>query len=274
MDEKEEALFTDKYMLQEALKGMLERLEGQTDIDSYDMMALEPNVDATLFAGNQTRVRICFLIQVVAPFFVGAHIISLVVAPDEDDKDQSIQWANLCQVDKGWHQWMTKIMNKAVGMSLLLYMFNYLEGKSYAWDAKPTQDLLLQGKIFSFLEEPQWCGIGQLANGLALCWSGLVSIAVIYYSETPLDIVLNSLALFFLIEIDDQLLDKYDYERNLETFKQKLDVVSTGGANDDTENVSLISYPHFARPLTFVTSCISTVKLLVLASTIFIAVCK
>lgn len=36
----------------------------------------------------------------------------------------------------------------------------------------------------------------------------------VFYSETALDVILNSLALFFILDIDDQLVDKYDQERN------------------------------------------------------------
>ena len=48
-------------------------------------------------------------------------------------------------------------------------------------------------------------GAGLLVNGFSLVWSGLVSIIIIYEAESAVDIVLNALALFFIVDIDNDI---------------------------------------------------------------------
>ena len=50
-----------------------------------------------------------------------------------------------------------------------------------------------------------WLGAGLLVNGFSLVWSGLVSIIIIYEAESAVDIVLNALALFFIVDIDNDI---------------------------------------------------------------------
>jgi hypothetical protein len=49
-------------------------------------------------------------------------------------------------------------------------------------------------------------GIGIVVNGISLIWSGLVSVIIIYAAENAVDIILNALALFFIQEIDNDIM--------------------------------------------------------------------
>ena len=44
------------------------------------------------------------------------------------------------------------------------------------------------------------------------------SFVVIYVSESAFDVVLNAVALFFVVEMDDLMIDDYDYTRVVEFF--------------------------------------------------------
>ena len=52
----------------------------------------------------------------------------------------------------------------------------------------------------------KWLGIGIVVNGISLIWSGLVSVIIIYAAENAVDIILNALALFFIQQIDNEIM--------------------------------------------------------------------
>ena len=59
---------------------------------------------------------------------------------------------------------------------------------------------------------PHWILFGGWVNVYALSISVLSSYCVIFASETMLDVFLNSVALFFVIEVDDFMLDSGDFD--------------------------------------------------------------
>ena len=157
-------------------------------------------------------------------------------------------------------------------MMLLLYMYNFLESKHYTWGDGPTVQMLQRGTIFPerlMSGSPLWFGLGAVINAISLIWSGLVSVIVVFYSETALDVILNSLALFFIFDIDDQLVDKYDYERNKNTFETLLKDVKA-----DLSLTAVRPYRSFKRTVPAVDRLVTLMKLFVLVSVPFMAVCK
>ena len=82
-------------------------------------------------------------------------------------------------------------------------MYAFIEKQFQEWETKHLWALLRGGETFYLVQQPIWIGIGMVANAISLMFFGLVSVVVTYSAETPLDIVLNSLALFFLIQIDN-----------------------------------------------------------------------
>ena len=109
------------------------------------------------------------------------------------------------------------------GINLLLYMYNYLVAKQSEWKGKTTFAMFTRefecrfkvGDDIKRIPIPSfpgrtfisggWLGAGLLVNGFSLVWSGLVSIIIIYEAESAVDIVLNALALFFIVDIDNDI---------------------------------------------------------------------
>lgn len=159
------------------------------------------------------QALLCMVVQAVIPLLVGIHtVMEVVTDEDQSFKDQSIfvieslEWENVCL---GYMEWdVGSILIKVVASVLLIYMFNYLETKQKIWQDKATFRMLVGEPDFcvpaAFISH-NWSGVGLLMNGLALIWSGLVSIVIIYSAETAVDIVLNSLALFFVVDIDNDI---------------------------------------------------------------------
>eukprot|EP01084_Bolivina_argentea_P148243 259211_1 len=59
----------------------------------------------------------------------------------------------------------------------------------------------------------KWIYLGFYVNFFSLFIAIYGSYFVIYISESTFDIVLNSVAIFFVVEIDDLMIDGYDYKR-------------------------------------------------------------
>merc|ERR1719317_163965 len=71
------------------------------------------------------------------------------------------------------------------------------------WDAADCPPFIKRGWVF----------FGMYTNVLCAMMSIYASYIVIYRGEEILDLVLNSVALFFVIEVDDFMLNKMDYRR-------------------------------------------------------------
>lgn len=57
-----------------------------------------------------------------------------------------------------------------------------------------------------------WVAVGFITNFLVLTLSWFCSVIIIYLSPTLLELVLNSLAVQFLISLDDEIISSYDYD--------------------------------------------------------------
>ena len=131
---------------------------------------------------------------------------------------ESIEWDNVCRGRMEWDP--ANILTKVVGSILLLYMYNYLVAKQAEWNGKPTFTMLtreINNDMSPTLPDRRfisagWLGAGLTVNGFSLVWSGLVSIIIIYEAESAVDIVLNALALFFIVDIDNDIVSPDEKE--------------------------------------------------------------
>ena len=99
----------------------------------------------------------------------------------------------------------------------------------YKLGAKPTTNMLYHDIGFTFVEKPNYIAVGVMANAFAVVWAAIGTVILTYISDTPLEIILNSVALFFLVDLDDALVDRYDYQRNARTFRTALQTFEDGG---------------------------------------------
>eukprot|EP01084_Bolivina_argentea_P144843 254032_1 len=67
-----------------------------------------------------------------------------------------------------------------------------------------------------------WIYIGLYSNFMALFIAFYGSYLVIYFSETSFDVVFNCVAIFFALEIDDFLVDHWDYDLMKEWFDNRI----------------------------------------------------
>lgn len=188
------------------------RLEGAEGVDIFDLMALEPNVGSWLdLTSNRARALICGLVQLIVPIAVAVYLSSRALT---SNRMGYLELRALCKFNQGWEDPLYKVLNKLVGFVMLIYVHAFINSKKYFWEHKPMNYLLEhQESIFQFICLPIWCAAGLMINTFVLAVIGLVSIIVVYLAEEPLELVLNSLALFFLADIDNYIVDAFDFDR-------------------------------------------------------------
>jgi len=64
-----------------------------------------------------------------------------------------------------------------------------------------------------FFVDTTWVNIGYIINSFALFVALYLSYFIIFFSESTFDVILNSVAVFFILEIDDLMITDTKYER-------------------------------------------------------------
>lgn len=146
-----------------------------------------------------------------------------------------------------------------------------MHSQRYLMQQKPARVLLKDSLAFHprIMPEAKWSVLGVVFNILSLSICGAVSIIVIYVTEEPLEIVLNALAIFFLLEVDNILVDKPDFKAN----KPKLQ----GCLERSDDDPSLPVVVHFNRFLYSVRAAevfSGLVLRMLLVSPVYVLVCK
>lgn len=116
---------------------------------------------------------------------------------------------------------------------------------------------------------PRWLFVGLYVNYFSLMGAILGSFIVIYVSESALDVVLNAVALFFVVEMDDLMIDEYDYERIVDFFKDTYDPKQYPTAYEDTKCESICIKSGGCT----VIICVLVAMLGALAAPFYMAIC-
>ena len=127
---------------------------------------------------------------------------------------------NVCQGDGDWD---VRTIATIATFYISLTMGSMMEGIDtqglYEFDVS-------QGtKVIPPFISPRWIIIGVYVNYLSLLGAILGSIIVIYVSESALDVVLNSVALFFVLEMDDLMIDDQDYNRICDFLRNMIQII-------------------------------------------------
>ncbi len=261
---------TRRHFAFRELRSLVERMNNEEDVDAFDLLALDPWPADNPLVGNHMRACVCAIVQLLVPMAMGASLLYRIVLPEEHTGPPA--WKNLCDVRESWtgDRLTVKLINKFVASMLALYTYQFLNTRVYLWKMKPTYRLLKKNLSFAVMVRPVWSAIGVITNAVALMACGLVSIIVIYSSETPIDTVLNSLALYFIVDIDDLLVDKYDYDR----LKSAMTRILEASRADRDMQIATELPNKFRWLLMSVSKLLIVVKLVVLLSPVYIVTCK
>ena len=243
----------------EQLTGLHRCFEARESVDCFHMLALEPDAPARRLRGNYARAIICVGMQLLLPLVVAYYVMEKTSSDD----------GGFCAVAVGWNRPVEKVLNKMISFFVIWYIFNFLETQRHEWDSFPIHEMQSIGLMFTVVVKPIWSVIGVVINVLALTLSGLVSIIVVYNAENALELVLNSTALFFLVSVDNVLVDRYDFERTARRIRRFLNYVRL-----NNEIPIVYGYRRCHRLVYYGSKLIDVVQLFLALSTGYVLVCK
>ena len=101
-----------------ALEAMVKAVDDKDtgSVDTFDMASLGVSNQRGTKSSSSFRAALCVLLQSVAP---GLLLIHMAGTHDKSG-------GQLCPYDQGWDEWYSKLVAKGLGVSLLLYTYNYV----------------------------------------------------------------------------------------------------------------------------------------------------
>eukprot|EP01084_Bolivina_argentea_P297942 513371_1 len=204
---KENIYFVDK---------IVNLLDDKENIDFYQLAAFRPySTKSTKKYRTIILAIICIITQIT-----GMTIILMEVIGD------GIQNKTFCNKNPIQYKILAFGLSALIGyisMDAVLKvekgMYSSMSRKEYL--EKPLTRMC-SGWKFQELEwiSNFWLEIGKWTNRIVTISSVVGSFMVIFFSETGFDMVLNSVALFFLIELDDMLLTQKSYNEMKQWFSK------------------------------------------------------
>ena len=153
----------------------------------------------------------------------------------------------------------------------------------YDLDTRPIIDLLKSEFCYKRLKKPLWTVFGLLTNAVSLAACGIVSVFVIFVSESILDTVLNAFAIFILIKLDDEIVDRIDLDDFKEYMQEEVDALNQL-IEEDQEGSGVFdtstSYRErnrliwFRKVWKFAFIVVRLVSLCIVAAVPYVAICK
>jgi len=171
---------------EEDLRGAFMKRAQDKELDMYQVVSVWPT------KYNYIRACMCALIQLV--------ILPLVIVKIMTDKDSK----GICAMSPVSSNWESKIC-----ASIFCMYLNFIFWRFY----REIVDDTLMGKMGEGLMAGfanAWYIAGMYLNTISLFFTSAGSIVVIYNSDTPLDIILNALAIAFINDVDDLIVTKGD----------------------------------------------------------------
>lgn len=247
-----------------ALRGMVSCLEDQKETNVYDILSL-----CRRSSEPYTIAFLCLVLQLTIPIVLGCFLVADLVrfVPQENTR----RWRALC-VPISLCEWQLRCaVNKISSVLLLVYTVRLIWGKWLLISSKPTIYLLQHGLAFDsrIMSNRGLNILGYFVNVYSLCACALVVLIVVYHSKEPLEIVLNSLAIFFVLDIDNLLVSKVDLAHHKARIQAYLD-----RCVDDPSIPVIRKSRKLYLPFKLSRALFILVSLLVFLSTGYVLYCK
>lgn len=171
--------------------------------DVYDNTALEHFTD-TLMEGT-FRTFMIFFIQLLAPIWVTVATIKTIL--NKGDKNNPDDPSLLCEGLFDSNTTFTDVSTKLLASAFVFYITMIINKTVIRLGNKPTYKMFVEGKRFKALKRYQWAYLGLFANYHCAMFCLTAGLAIIFKEDSPSGIVLNALAVVFLMGIDNDVLD-------------------------------------------------------------------
>eukprot|EP01084_Bolivina_argentea_P297941 513370_1 len=203
---KENIYFVDK---------IVNLLDDKENIDFYQLAAFRPySTKSTKKYRTIILAIICIITQITGMTIILMEVIGVGIQNKTFCNNNPIQYKILAF---GLSALIGYISMDAVdhvekGMYTQISRKEFMEAPLEAWRGWKFRPL---GWISNF-----WLEIGKWTNRVVTMGTVVGSFMVIFFSETGFDMVLNSVALFFLVELDDMLLTQEHYNEMKNFFSE------------------------------------------------------
>merc|ERR1712012_432509 len=195
----------------EYTRHLVQCCEDGAGFDYYQIMAFYSNTkdnltDSVKYILCVIKALICALTQLLGMVII---MVDFVVIGLEGRGDAMCNVADFG--DAVWYQvlydFQLKILAFLFSTFLAFICFDRLTGveQGMYWKMKYAQDIEFLNII--------WLRIGFSVNVFASILAVYGSFMVVFFSDNSLDMILNSVALFFVVELDDLLVKGSDYKR-------------------------------------------------------------
>ncbi|CAM9215475.1 unnamed protein product, partial [Chrysoparadoxa australica] len=200
------------------LKTYVHKLVEDKNVDIYIMAAiicdpaLNTATELPLFrSGESVALHHLFLTsaqsRAVMSVWLQLGVITLVLAQ------------TVLASEKGWCNmtpWSESYITKICAGSFCAFLWcNFVRLLSRDHENNRLIQAYLGGVVADFPKYPCWLTVGIWANALSIIVMSWTSLAVIYTSSNALDIILKTMALRFINDLDDNLVTTYDREAAL-----------------------------------------------------------
>lgn len=229
-----------------ALRRTIAGLENEKGPNVFDILAMGVNFPLREKLVTMVLTIGFFLImQFMIPILLGFVLILQRIQPTAEEAalGKSPQWGRLCRPSEK-HTWKAiQHVTNLMKVIFSYYLILVTGVKQILMFTKPATNLLWHGLAFHsrILPYGQWSYFGYILRYISLAVCASASIIIISVAEEPLDVVLNSLAIFFLVNLTNQLMpiSKFRYVESRAKMQARLDasisdpslpvVVRTGG---------------------------------------------
>jgi len=167
--------------------------------DVYDSTAMK-HFEPTILEGY-FRTFIVFLIQVLAPPWVVIYTIQKILTPNGD----GIKDPNQLCIGKSSFQKGSDVFTKFVSALFVFFITVFINKSLIRLRNKPTYKMFVNGFRFKALMYYQWSFIGIVTNFICAILCLVAGLAIIYQQGDPAGIVLNAMAIFFLLDVDNSV---------------------------------------------------------------------
>eukprot|EP01084_Bolivina_argentea_P238730 401097_1 len=206
----------------DAIDGIKEFLDGGDELDIYQLVAFRVKTGGGCCAKTETGKKyVGYWIDIIkAAICIFAQFASIIVLYEytfDTIKEES---------GKGWCDGEGKFNSRLMAIAYTLFLSSIFI-TTYIGNQNAGFYLHLEYESFDYnFISSEWLYFGRIVNGLLILNSFYLSFLITFFTEDPFDIILNAVALLFIADIDNMVVDSFDYKKTLKWFEKQGNVKS------------------------------------------------
>ena len=242
----DDELKSKRKSTQQICERFREDASNNENVDIYQMCAIVSNIgdDACVKWWYYFKALVCFTFQTT---MLGLMVYQFTHMNgrdewEEDDDTEQFSFASSSTIipvedtyDDKWDTHWNK-MTRSIAFCASLYISVSIW--NWMWDLEHQGLYRIER---TFINCPHyvshaWITVGLFANFFTLFFSLIGSNLLIYWAESALDVILNCVAIFFLLQIDNEMIGLSDYENIKRWMENQEQRASSGSVCSSTKS--------------------------------------